>query len=265
MKTKITQKIIIMASVMMLISNFILAQGLYINVGLGYNLASGKDVLATNQTSSTEENVYGSYGEGLNFGAIFGYMFSANVGGELGFSYLSGKEFTSTFNTSNTNITQKVSGTMLRLTPALKVTAGEKIKPYGKFGLVLGLSPGAELTATGATSGSTYQETDKYSGGTSMGWMGAFGVDIELSGNMSIFGELTVINQSWAPDKNEWTITSSSGSVSITESGTTTYVDKVVYPVAESPVYDVDLQQLRDPEPFSSFGINVGVMIAFGK
>src|ERR1035438_7821011 len=84
------------------------AQGFYIDAGLGYGFNAvsqsiGDSYSSTNSGStfsSTDQNVKGSFGAGLNFGAAFGYMISEHIGAELGISYLSGSTIQIT-NTSN--------------------------------------------------------------------------------------------------------------------------------------------------------------------
>src|SRR2546421_63968 len=92
------------------------SQGGYLNIGMGYAFPSAIQNLGTTQVGSTQELVVGSFGKGLNFGATIGYMMNENIGVELAFSYLSGGEYTFI---DTLDITEKVSGSMIRLIPAL--------------------------------------------------------------------------------------------------------------------------------------------------
>ena len=245
-------------------------QGVYVNLGLGYNLNAAKQVVGTNETvntignSSTAENVTGSFGKGFGFGLGLGYMINENIGAEVAFSMLFGSKYKTTYSDDQgISGTQEVKGSIMRITPALKVTGGEKMKPYAKFGLVFGVGAKGDETINLNGVGFTYKETHKYSGGTSIGWMGAFGVDFELSDMLGIFIELNSINQTWAAEKNEWSI-SQSGVISESESGTQTFVDKLSGTQSESAIFGVHNQELKSYSPFSSFGIHIGAKLAFG-
>jgi len=237
------------------------AQGAYVNVDVGYNLSAASDVIGVNTTTSNNEIVKGTFGKGISFGLGVGYMFSENVGAEIAFSYLVGSKIETTDNDGTITGTSEAKSKLMRLTPALKVTGGKSIKPYAKFGVILGLAPKVEIESTG--SGLTYTSTgnDKLSGGMSIGLMGAAGVDIELSKMVSVFVELNSFNQSWAPDKDEWTSTVTSLGTTETESGTVNYEDKVSTSSSQS---GSSTQQLKMYVPFSSFGIHLGVKLAFG-
>lgn len=237
------------------------AQGLYLNVGLGYNLAAGKQLIGTNTTSSSIEGVYGSYGKGISPDLGVGFMFSEHVGAELGFSYLLGGKYETTDNDGSTTSTTEAKAKMLRIIPAIRVTTGETVKPYARFGIVIGMMPKADVEETGSTTvsgfGSTsFTNTDKYTGGSSIGFLGAAGVDFKLSDMLAIYAELNSITQSWAPNKRESTMVSSAGGVSVSESSTTNFEDNV-------PDNSTGIG-LKYFEPFSSFGIHAGVKLMFG-
>ncbi|HKR03682.1 MAG TPA: outer membrane beta-barrel protein [Bacteroidia bacterium] len=251
-------------------NNPAIAQGAYVTAGMGYNLAAGSMVIGYNTTENgftgiSQTAVSGSLGKGISFGAGFGYMFSKNVGAELGFSYLSGStyKFTYThiedFSGESFTSTSKIKGKMIRLTPAIKITAGEKLRPYVKFGVVIGILPKAEEEGSSTDLIFGLNSTDKYSGGTSIGWMGALGLDFNLSSMFSIFLEVSTINQSWSPGKDEYTrpdIDYSNGyPIPVVKSGTTTYV--------ETDTGKPD-EQSKGYIPFSSLGVHTGIKISFG-
>ena len=89
-----------MVIIAVLIGATTFAQGLYINAGAGYGFPAAPYQMAENYSSNsnTTGNTSdyeivkgsGSFGKGLQAGAIIGYMFNPNVGAELGISYLFG-------------------------------------------------------------------------------------------------------------------------------------------------------------------------------
>src|SRR6185436_7111599 len=250
-------------------TNRAIAQGAYVTAGMGYNLAAGSILLGFNNTdngvTSSETTVSGSLGKGISFGAGFGYMFTKNVGAELGFSYLSGSTYTFTstetepFSNGSLTSVSKIKGKLMRIAPAIKITAGEKLKPYAKFGVVIGLMPKADEDRTTSGMGISLNSTDRYSGGTSIGWTGALGMDLNLSSMFSIFLELNTITQSWSPGKDEYTRPEYDYSlgypIQITKTGTITYV--------KTDTGKPD-EETKGYVPFSSFGVHAGIKISFG-
>ena len=81
---------------------------------------------------------------------------------------------------------------------------------------------------------------------------------------ISIFLELNSISQTWAPEKDEWSATETSGVLSQSESGTQTFVDKLSGTQSSSTIFGVDNQALKEYQPFSSWGIHIGAKLAFG-
>src|ERR1017187_10309842 len=205
------------------------AQNFYISAGIGYGFQAASQALGTNYSSTTSGNTFsesnanvtGSFGKGVNFGGAIGYMFSEHFGGEIGISYLSGSKISSTNNANQVSvesvaITNDASATMLRVIPALKIV-GEagKITPYARIGLVLGVSPTitANYNETDiytslfpiGTYDSTYSSTNKFTGGISIGFSVALGADLKLSNKVSIYGEVGMIAQTWAPTSSNYT------------------------------------------------------------
>ncbi len=76
-----------------------MAQGFYTSFNVGYGFGIPGDAIGTEEVvdaslNSTETNVYGTFGSGINIGLNPGYMFNEHVGAELGFNYLLGSKVT---------------------------------------------------------------------------------------------------------------------------------------------------------------------------
>src|SRR5205085_1663029 len=104
--------------------------------------------------------------------------------------------------------------------------------------------------------GDVISGTQTFSGGSSTGLLGAFGLDFKGGGNLSFFAEVAAIVQSWKPDKLESMITTSSGNVSVTE------VDSQI--LVDSRPSGATGQMRAIMHPFSSVGINAGIRLGFG-
>jgi hypothetical protein len=247
------EKLLILSFAAILFACKVNSQNLYLNVGIGYAFPAASEVIGVNSSSASDENVYGSYGKGFNFGAGIGYMFNEHIGAELGFSYLLG----STYDVKDHAVLFSWKGKMFRIMPALKITGGESLKPYAKFGFVFGLDAEVKAEISGMVGNNTVVSgTETFSGGSSTGLLGALGIDFKGGGNLSFFAELAAIVQSWKPDKFESIVTSSNGNVSITDVNSRILVDN--HPSGASG------QMLVVVQPFSSIGINAGIRLAFG-
>jgi outer membrane protein W len=289
MKTKIKfQSTVVIFIVLFVVQVY--SQGAYVNLGAGYGFPAAPYLMADNSTYHSYEIGYtvdeeiikgsGSFGKGLQAGAIIGYMFNPNIGAELGISYLLGNKIESKNESINENSTyyhsykneSKVTGKMLRFTPALKITVGNgNIKPYMKTGLVIGVAGKIKSTSKSTNSDDFTSETIEsemdLNGGISLGFAGALGADFMLSDNIGIFAEMGIITQSWAPKKGEYTKYSVDG---VDKLNDFTTFDKEIEFIesysfyTENTDYDSPRQELKTYFPFSSVGVNVGVKITLG-
>jgi len=277
------------------ITNDALAQkGAYANVNLGYNFSLGSENLGYNITYNTtytgngtssltenRENIKGSLGKGMSFGVSFGYMLSDNIGIELGVSQLIGATFewtnteTQTNNSGSTSRTSssKVSASMLQLNPSLVISAGkaEGLNPYGKFGLVIGVGginwEGEGTDTSPFSSYSTYDSEFELNGGLALGLSSAIGANYYFNEKMSLFGELNMINLSYAPTKGKLTKSTSDG-VDVLADATTAekeyeYVDSYTSSTSDIQDDSKPRQILKTQYSFGSFGIKIGFRLAF--
>jgi outer membrane protein W len=264
------------------------AQGLYFGLGAGYGFpaaksgyVSYKSVSSSSTSSSTEyvSHPY-SFGSGVNAGLYAGYMFNSNIGAELGLSYLMGgkydytNESTNTPGKTSTLYKSTLSGSMFRIIPALRMTAGEgKLKPYMKVGLIIGMA--GKVTEeymrdnTNPVGKRTVEEsTTEYSGGLSLGFHGGLGITYMFSDKLGIFGELAGNYQNWAPGKSVITKATQDGvdvlSAMDTRDKETEYLDS--YTTDNNATVNDNAPSKSTPifMPFSSIGINIGVHFTLG-
>ncbi len=296
-----------------LLSSNASAQGAYVNVGAGFGFGDGS-MQGTNSmlsevdgvtTQDTETAVFGSLGSGINFGAGFGYMFNENFGAELGVNYLIGRQFITTSEENETNTvagsggggsitttingkdTDAMSANLLRINPSFVLVGnGDKIRPYAKFGVMLGFGKAmATSTETGSysdgTNTGTYEDvtTLEWSGGIGFGFSGAIGASYSLSDNMSLFAEMNMNNMSLAP--SSLVITGSTGTAT-DPSGTTTtdyLTGSTVYQLQTNYVDEITASsntganpnqsdtsprdELKSKVGLGSVGISIGLKISF--
>jgi opacity protein-like surface antigen len=248
------KKIITVVLVVLLANSFpnhAAAQGFNLGVNFGLALPSGSSVIYESGGLSGAENNIGTYGEGIPVGITAGYMFNENFGADLSFSYLIGnkREFSESYSSpvfGTYSTTTTLNSSIVRIMPGVKVSAGNdlKLSPYGRFGVVFGVSP--TITKTFEES-SGDGATLEYSGGNSLGWYGAFGVGFKLNDNLTLNAELLLINQGYGAEKA--VLTDNDGTTE-----TINFADEVSTGSED---------ELKIYESFSSIGLNIGIMYGF--
>lgn len=247
--------------------------GFYIGLHGGYNFGIAKDFgrweNRTQQSGGgwSEEAVGVSYGKGANVGLDLGYMFSKNLGAELGLDYLKG---------SKTEVTEKwndgelekyeLSGRMLLIQPKIVVKANPAtVTPYAKFGAVIGAMPKTTLVYTDVWNSNNYKEVFEQDGGVAVGVTGALGIDYALNPKMGIYTEIRSMALSYNPKKGTYT--------EATQNGTNVlnnwdyddihyeYVDQVN--PGDNTGNSTATKETKVSRPFSSVGLNVGFKYSF--
>ena len=259
------------------------AQGPYIKFNTGYNAPFGSFPFASNSTSTQtttgtnhkDEMVKLSYGKGINITLTPGYMLNENVGAEFGISYLIGlkTETTSTHNYLTGKQDKDVmtyKGSLISFAPSLVISAGlEKIDPYSKFGVIIGIPSFTEESNSTAQNGNASSSITKYKGGVALGITGALGVRYPFSENFSGFFEVAMNNLNYAPKKSVITESKSNGidmlPLMTTHDKETEYVDPYEYNSSTTPDESKPTQAAKYKLPFSSLAINLGVCMMFGN
>lgn len=268
-------KMFLMVFVISLFANNLFAQGAYVNINAGYGLNMSSQNLyyfdfynsTSSSNSDTYEQVNVSLGKGLNLGGAFGYMFNENIGAELGISYLLGgkSKAKDTYTGGTTDYT--LSSKMLRINPSLVIASGfENINPYAKFGLII-CSGSIMYEYNDNDNGDISLMKIKLNGGIGLGLSSGIGAMINISDNMSFFGELNMVNLSYAPTKGVLTEATYNG-VDQLPSMTTSekeieFVDSYTYSSSNPPADTQPSKELKQKLPFGSFGVNIGLRINF--
>jgi opacity protein-like surface antigen len=247
-----------------LLSNNLFAQRPYVSLNAGYGFKMSAQNLSifnfynstiTDMTTSYEQ-VNVSLGKGLNSGGTIGYMFNKHIGAELGISYLIGSKAKFTEKDVDITTNYSISSKMLRIIPSVVISSGfDKINPYARFGLVIG-------------KGSVMIEAQndliamkmKMNGGIAFGISSGIGANYNLNQKISIFGELNMVNMSYAPTKGKIMEANILGIDMVGDMTTnereTDYVDSyTVDNDPNNPPSDSEPSKL----PFGSLGLNFGL------
>jgi hypothetical protein len=249
------------------------AQGAYVNINAGYGVAMGSQNIAgfNNSTSGNNsfsvEQVNISLGKGLNVGGAFGYMFNKNIGAELGLSYLIGGKSKVKDEYIGGTTDFSISARMFRINPTVVIASGlDKINPYAKFGFILG-SGSARVEYKDNDDGDIEIFKMKMNGGFAFGVNSSIGALFNLSDKMSFFGEINMVNMSYAPTKGIVTEASYNGADLLPDMTTnekeTEYVKTYTQNSNNPPSDSEPDKQLKEKLPFGSLGINFGLKISF--
>lgn len=267
--------------VISLFSNTLFAQGAYVKINAGYGFIISSSVAQNYSQTTTSSPPYTytntieavnlSLGKGLNFGGAFGYMFNKNIGAELGISYLLGgtTKFSneSNFGATHTTYEQTVHSNMLRFIPSLVIASGfEGINPYAKFGLLIGTGS-FFIDDDSDIDGDIRVQKRKYNGGFALGLNSALGAIYTINDNISIFGEIDLVNLSYSPTKGELTESTLNGVDQLPFTTTSVkeieFVDSYTFDSANPPSESEPSKELKFKMPYGSVGLNFGLKINF--
>lgn len=250
-------------------------QGLYLHTNSAYGMSlASREIGGDYSSTGNVKLVRTSFGKGLDLGFGAGYMLTKNIGVECNFNYLIGgkTQATDASNTSAPADVYVLKGRMLRIIPTVKISTGEKIRVYSKIGLVLGvfnrfIEEDTYYYSNWMGGVDKSERTTVMKGGISMGFKGNLGVDFALSDRLDLFSEVYFISQAWAPKKAEITRYLFNGEDKLgtltTRQRETEFVDEYNY---NTTIPDTQPDKsLKIYLPYSSWGINIGIKIKFGK
>jgi len=221
------KKLYVLALAVCMMAGSVNAQKAYLRLGVGggIGLKQYLDGYWADETHTASSDNYEiksmGLGGGFNVNLAFGYMISDNVGLELGLNEFIGlnKKVHRSYSSDyyDQTVDQKLSGMMLQVVPALVITPGlEKINPYARLGMILGVFQSVNLTYDATTTGQEFnlKDTDteheklKDYGGIACGFTAAAGASLNLSEKLDFYAELVFNGISYAPSKGkykEWT------------------------------------------------------------
>jgi hypothetical protein len=182
----------------------------YIGAQGGYNIGTAITALGTTNSlkDTTQTNIYGSRGGGMNFGLNAGFLINDYLGIDLGASYfingevMTGYSETKAANGTVTKTTTLQSGSQIRVVPSIVVMSGRGagFGVYGRFGALLpiGGESVANVNSEIITSAGTFTDkrTYKSKGQASIGFNTAIGARYGINEHLDLFLEanLTTLN-----------------------------------------------------------------------
>lgn len=276
---------------MLFIATTVSAQ-FYVSGTAGYAIAAGKKDLGEKITTSGKEKLEGSYGEGFNMQLRGGYFFSEKLGVELGFGYLHGaeQEVKEIAVAGEPNVDVKAKGRAYGASLSLVYNVTESF--YARAGLLTKLS--GETRAVGNVKAALPAQllnpkapatqmvplnvdfTTDFHGKPPLGFIGALGYKFPVAENIALFAELEYMGINVTRD------VSNLKDFSATIAGKSMSRAQLLGSLAKLPSdsqkkFEELLPLLQDEAkwgegdlpsakaPYSSFGINVGVIYTFAN
>lgn len=242
-----------LVSFMIFIFSSASAQKSYLSAGVGYGFSLAPFTEGTGMPY-TYNSGGATLGKGMTYGFNIGHMVNKGAGIDLGIWYVAGSTYEAQrYDSASQPMSSKFRGNLLRIMPALKLMWGQKHKPYVKLGILLGIATEAEYEDEDNVNNvcviSPYIVTHKFSGGSSIGWGGTFGINFLAEEKTSFFVEANFIKQHYEPVKE--TI-DACGSATIT------------YQLVDNPNPNNPDEKHKPSFPFGSIGINAGAKILLG-
>ena len=264
------------------ITAFCNAQGFYLRGNLGYAFPQAGQTLdgtGTPYSGSSTLTVFGpenddlkkaSFGSGTYLGLGGGYMFNEYIGADAAFSLgIAPTKYTLTYINQaqgyNVSSTQQATNPSFFIPSLVLQSGGDKIKAYGRIGVVLPLNTQITqdqvYTTTPATHVTDY--TFQIKNSFSLGFAATAGVQYKLSDKVRLTGEFSFLSLSTLIKQSDFTkLTQDGQSYPITADSTvaphTTYSTHVTGLTASST------NLIAYTQPFSNVGFNLGIMYTFG-
>lgn len=251
------------------------AREMYVRGSLGAAGSWAGDATTKSSTSTAEtqtfERTTNSLGRGLSMDASVGMELAPHVYGEVGLGYLYGLPFegkqVTVFGSTTETTTSNLRGQMLRLTPALVITAGTgSLKPYARVGVVLGI-PSAVETIETSTSNNQSSEEVAFTGGPELGLTGAAGVEVPVGTGLALAFELNYLAMAFSPSNAKLTKSTKNGVDKLptmtTREKEIEFVDKRTVVFGETPSEGSPTQAASTTVPFSNFGAAVSLVYKF--
>ncbi|MCT4698794.1 porin family protein [Tenacibaculum haliotis] len=275
----------IILSVIIVLTSLSVNAQYYVSVSGGVHNKADMKLLSTSNGA-----LKGSYGEGIQTQVRGGYFFNEKIGVDLGVGYLHGEDQQIRNDYLSINARARAFGASLaaiyNLSNNVYVRAGLITKIGGKSiaegSLDLDI-PGEWVNPALAGSGQTLSlevEFDRDNAGEfPLGFVGAFGVKFEVTSNWSVFAEMEYQGIDVVPNKS--TLTRYSGTLA----GQPVGRDQLIALIESNPqasaffeedklsIFDEftysnnpsDTQRKKFDAPYSSFGLNFGVIYTFKK
>ena len=272
------KKTLLFLFILMIMSQLAQAQFYYARLGFGVSgaISSNRDLLYSYSSNGSTRSVTAvplGLGRGITGIAAFGFKPSKYIGIEIGLSEFVGLPKIADSVTDlpgGYSVEARVKGNMLCLTPAVVISPGfEKVDPYARIGLVIGLRPTINATVTyekgSVNPPEEYKMVRQYYGNVALGLNAAMGVNWNINDLISLFAEFNFTSINYSPNYSEVTLFEKNGVdqlSTLTVKQTKTEYHNSINP--DEQIADTSPnQELKKTLPFSNAGLFFGITFHF--
>lgn len=247
----------------------------YISAGGGYayKCAAAKN-FNVSYTTQSYSNGYGSqttlmpafsFGKGINLIVSGIYYFTENIGCELMGEFLYSEPVKGTDKRQDVEVSLTYRAMMAELMPSLVLkTDSSKVRVYSRTGLVLGYGAIRNIYEEKGT-GYLIKSEWKYSGGVPVGFSASLGLEYKKSRKISLFAEAAITSLSYGPRKGKRIYLKREGKYPNRNDAQNTEIIFVDNSTTSYSSTVSNNQRMRPSYPFSSIGLNVGIIYTLGK
>jgi hypothetical protein len=216
---------------------------------------------------------------GLDYDLYGGYHLNRFISVGIGFEYFHGFNVKQTRTggsggSEGTSFAEDVKwrASMLGIIPGIEITPGfTPLNPWLDIGAYIGVMPRimekSSQTTSSATSSTVVAETGYFHGGIPVGFNIKAGVDWNISKTIGLYADLNFLGLNWTPAHYSMKTHSTNGVDDL--ASLSTYYKEIDYKKtidrSLTPSYDSHNQQLRQTDPFTAIGLDVGVKFNLGK
>lgn len=221
--------------ILTLVLSLNLSAQLFFKAGVGFGAGTQPLIIGEAYTTSEKENIYASFGGNLGFYIGAGLQLNDFMDVEVDLGYQNGRsESVIDPFSSRTYV-----GKLIYLSPSLvfRTSVNDDLSPYAKLGFTTGLPLTKVLVGS---------EEHKFRGGFPFGYIGAVGVDYNISRNVKVFGEIYHQSLIYKPKKRR-------------EFDGTVYKfkDKIAYPEPDKT------ELVHHIFSYGALGLNIGLKLIF--
>ena len=261
----------------LLVANNLFAQKHYMSINGSYNFGMGTQSLHyfdfysytnVNDVLTFEQN-FVSLGKGFSAGLNYGYMFTDNIGVDLGVSFLLSDKAKAKDIYPVGTTDYFLSSKMGHIVPsAVFATSFQKVNPYAKIGPIIGYGF-VEYEKNINDSAYMSKTIMKLNGGISLGLSSELGVKYKISEQISIFGQMSVNALTYSPNKGEVTKATYNEADILPDmqryEREIEYVNSYSFNENAAIDYTQPRKVLKQHLPFGSIGVNAGIIINFNS
>lgn len=254
----------------------------FVEVGGGYAFGWAPDDIPDGNINEIESGIRNieisntSFGAGIHYNATVGRKISNILKIECQFAYLDGKTYRRQVKFISAELNEYYSGNILWIAPGINIELNQnkKISPYARIGIAIGILGKIQRNQVIDDKQNTIIESEfTFSKGVALGVSSSIGLQYNIptksniNNRWKIFSEIRLLSSSYGPDEGNFEKYLVNGVEQIStfsiNQKTVEYKDNYLKN-ENQPIDDTKPTiALKRYYPFSSLGVNIGIVFSF--